>query len=88
MNTERGLATWHIGFNRLIDVLVALHTRGELELDTVNDASKACSECWTVAGSWREMEGARESVRGVAARLKGLLDANAKTYRGGRIYIP
>jgi len=88
MHPSRGLTTWHTGFSRLIDILVALHARGELELDTVNEASKACSECWTVAGAWREMEGGRESVKGVAARLKGLLDENGKTYRGGRVYVP
>ncbi|KZT05521.1 uncharacterized protein LAESUDRAFT_217445 [Laetiporus sulphureus 93-53] len=88
MNPERGLLSWRSGFSQLIDVLVALHARGELELETVNEASKACSECWTVAGAWREMEGGRESVKGVAARLKGLLDENGKTYGGGRVYVP
>ena len=39
-------------------------------------------------GAWREMEGGRESVKGVATRLKGLLDENGKTYRGGRVYVP
>ncbi|PCH41009.1 hypothetical protein WOLCODRAFT_137130 [Wolfiporia cocos MD-104 SS10] len=88
MNPEGGLTTWHTGFSRLIDLVVALHSRGELEVETVNEASKACSECWTVAGMWREMEYGRESVKGVAARLKGLLDENGKTYRGGRVYVP
>lgn len=88
MNPEHGLCNWHTGFNQLIDVLVVLHKRGELELDTVNAASRACSECWTVAGSWREMDAGRESVRGVATRLKGLLDENGKTYHGGRVYVP
>ncbi|KAH9938139.1 uncharacterized protein B0H18DRAFT_965774 [Fomitopsis serialis] len=88
MNPEHGLSSWHTGFQHLIDVLVALHNRGELELETVNAASKACSECWTVAGSWREMDAGRESVRGVAARLKGLLDDNGKTYRGGGCTLP
>ena len=88
MNPDHGHSNWSTGFSRLIDVLVVLHKRGELELDTFNAASRACSECWTVAGSWREMDAGRESVRGVAARLRGLLDENGKTYRGGRVYIP
>ncbi|KAH9844319.1 uncharacterized protein C8Q71DRAFT_732122 [Rhodofomes roseus] len=88
MNPDTGLSSWNIGFSQLIDVLVALHNRGELALDTVNAASKACSECWTVAGSWREMDAGRDTVRGVAVRLKGLLDENGKTYRGGRVYVP
>ncbi|KAF9646004.1 hypothetical protein BDM02DRAFT_3189196 [Thelephora ganbajun] len=56
MNPTTGLASWNVGFNRLVDVMVALHRRGQLELSTVNAASKACSECWNVAGSWRNME--------------------------------
>ena len=88
MNPDRGLAAWQTGLDRLVDVVVALHARGELEVATVNEASKACSECWTVAGSWRGMDDCREGVKGVAVRLKTLLDENGKTYRGGRIYVP
>ncbi|KAH9951571.1 hypothetical protein B0H21DRAFT_818022 [Amylocystis lapponica] len=88
MDPERGMTSWHTGFNRLVDVVVALHARGDLELGTVNEASKACSECWTVAGSWREMDECRAGVKAVAVRLKGLLDENGKTYRGSRIYVP
>lgn len=88
MNTETGMATWYTGFNRLIDVLIALHRRGELELETVSEASKACSECWTAAGSWREMQGCREGVQQIAVRLKSILDENGKTYKGGGIYVP
>ena len=88
MNSETGMATWYIGFSRLIDVLIALHRRGELELETVSEASKACSECWTVAGSWREMQDCREGVKEIATKLKSILDENGKTYKGGRIYVP
>ncbi|TCD69697.1 hypothetical protein EIP91_006714 [Steccherinum ochraceum] len=35
MNMEGGLNTWYTGFTRLVDVLVALHGRGELELETL-----------------------------------------------------
>lgn len=90
MNTTNGHVSWQAGFNRLVDVLAALDARGELELETVSAASKACSECWSVAGNWRELEDAncRESVRGIAVRLKGLLDENGRTYHGGRVYVP
>lgn len=89
MNPERGINTWCIGFNRLVDVLVALHARGELELETVNEASKACSECWqSVAGSWRELDKCRDGVRAVAAKLKKLLDENGRTYHGEQVYAP
>lgn len=88
MNPSSGLTSWNNGFNRLVDVLVALHHRNELELDTVSAASKACSECWTAAGNWREAEDTKENVRAIAVRLKGILDENGRTYRGGRVYVP
>lgn len=88
MNPERGLSTWQQGFNRLVDVIVALNSRGELEVETVSSASKACSECWSVAGTWREAETSRESIRDIAVRLKGILDENGRTYHGERIYAP
>ena len=88
MNSANGISTWITGFSRLVSVLEALHIRGELELDTVNAASKACSECWTVAGSWRDLHDSREGVRGVAGRLKRLLDENGRTFQGARVYVP
>lgn len=88
MNPEHGISTWYVGFSRLVDVLVALHARGELEVETVNQASKACSECWSVAGSWRGLDECREGVRAVAGRLKRLLDENGRTYRGETVYAP
>ena len=88
MNPEGGARSWRAGFNRLVDVMAALHSRQELEVETVNAASKACSECWGVAGSWREMDECREGVRAIATRLKGMLDTNGRTYRGEGIYVP
>jgi hypothetical protein len=71
MNPD-GLFTWNTGFNDLVAVLIALHARGELEVETVNEASKACSECWTIAGSWRGLDEARTLVRGVATKLRSV----------------
>ena len=88
MNVEGGIQSWREGFSRLVDVMVALHKRHELEWETVNVASKACSECWSAAGSWREMHECREGVTEIATRLRGLLDGNGKTYRGHPIYVP
>ncbi|KAH9994128.1 hypothetical protein BJV74DRAFT_832159 [Russula compacta] len=88
MNPTSGIISWTAGLNRLVDVLTALHARGELELETVNAASKACSECWTVAGNWRGLEECREGVRRVAVRLKRLLDENGRTFGGERVYVP
>ncbi|KAJ7129646.1 hypothetical protein C8R44DRAFT_700591 [Mycena epipterygia] len=77
-----GSTTWFVGLNQLVDLLVALHAREELELETVNAASNGRPECWTVAGTWKEMEPCRESVRKVGAKLRGLLDEGGHTYGG------
>lgn len=89
INSEGGLARWSAGFHRLVDVLLALHAKEQLELETVNEASKACSECWSVSGTYRGLtaEG-REVVRGIAARLKTMLDRDGRKYRGERVYAP
>lgn len=88
MSPGSGFTSWSAGFNRLVEVLVALHRRKELDLETVSTASKACSECWSVAGTWREMDGCRDSVRDIAVKLKSILDENGRTYHGGYVYVP
>ena len=88
MNPTTGLASWNVGFNRLVDIMVVLHRKGQLELRTVNAASKACSECWSVAGSWRNMEEVRQCVKNVATKLQDLLDENGRTFGGNRVYTP
>ncbi|KAJ7498899.1 hypothetical protein FB451DRAFT_14589 [Mycena latifolia] len=87
-DAHAGSTTWFVGLNRLVDLLVALHAREELEIETVNAASKACSECWTAAGTWRGLEECREGVRKVGAKLKNILDDNGLTYRGETVYSP
>ena len=79
LNPTEGMNSWCVGFRRIVDVLVALHSRGELELETINAASRACSECWTAAGNWIGLGGARECVKKIAAQLKTLLDENSST---------
>lgn len=88
MNPTTGLASWNVGLNRLVDLMVVLHQKGQLELSTMNAASKTCAECWSVAGSWRNMEEVRQCVKNVATKLQGLLDENGKTYGGNKVYAP
>ena len=83
-NPERGISTWSLGFCRLVDLVVVLHTRNELKLETVSAASKACSECWTAAGNWPGLNECRNRVRDIGGRLKKVLDSNERTYRGTR----
>jgi len=85
---DHGLHSWSVGFGRLVDIVVALHAKEELELETVDAASKACSECWSVGGSWRGLEECQEVVKKTALKLKRLLDENGRTYRGERVYAP
>lgn len=86
MNPEGGLGSWDAGFNRLVDVLTALHMRGELEVATMSEASKACSECWTVAGTFKGLENSRPLIRTIALRLRTLVPDG--TYAGLPIYTP
>ena len=88
MNPSGGLSSWNSGFNQLVDLAVALHARSELDLETVSAASKACSECWSVVDTWREVEECRTCMREIAVKLKGILDENGRTYRGGHICTP
>lgn len=67
---------------------MALHAKRELELETLNAASKACSECWSVGGSWPLGPGPHDVVRQIAVKLKRVLDENGRTYQGERIYAP
>lgn len=87
-NPTQGASTWASGFSNLIDLVVALHFKGELQLETMDAASKACSECWGVAGTWRNLNECKEVVRKVALKLKRILDANGRTYGGQRVYAP
>lgn len=88
MDPDNGVNTWFVGFSRLIDVIVALHVRSELDIETMNAASKACSECWSVSGAWKGLEECRDGIRKVAVKLKRLLDENGRTYLGERVYAP
>jgi hypothetical protein len=87
-NPTQGMNSWCAGLSQIVDFLTALHSRGELEIETINAASRACSECWTVAGNWRGLEGGRVCVRKVAIQLKSLLDENGRTYKGEAVYVP
>jgi hypothetical protein len=86
-----GLETWSKGFYLLADHILRLHNANELHLDTLNEASRACSECWMVAASWPAGvlgEQSRDVVRKIAAMLRSILDPNRTTYRGGLVYVP
>jgi len=85
---ERGISTWFTGLSRLVDLVIVLHKRDELELETINCASKACSECWTAAGNWTGLSACRSHVRDIGGKLKKILDPNERTYRGERVYAP
>jgi hypothetical protein len=82
MDPQHGLSTWSLGLSRIVDVVLALHARDELEVATLSAASMACSECWTTAGSFKGMQDSRAKVREIGNKLKKLLDPNRRTYKG------
>jgi hypothetical protein len=82
MNPGRGVATWFAGFSNLVDLIIVLDKRDELEIETLSAASRACSECWIAAGSWAGLIECRSRVEELAKKLKDILDDNKRTYRG------
>jgi len=82
------MTTWYKGLNQLVELVIALHKRDELELETVNAASKACSECWMIAGNWAGFDEVRNRVREIGGKLKSILDENERTYRGLSLFFP
>ncbi|KAG8705443.1 hypothetical protein FRC12_000011 [Ceratobasidium sp. 428] len=83
-----GIQTWSSGFHKLVDIMLALHARDQLEVATVSSASQSCSECWTMTCSFNGLEDARSGVRSIAARLRSILDPNGIEYRGEKVYVP
>ncbi|KAG2013643.1 hypothetical protein CC2G_010528 [Coprinopsis cinerea AmutBmut pab1-1] len=82
MNPDTGTQTWGIGLSRLVDVIVALHKRNELEPATLFAANKACKDCWVTSASFRGLEECRSRVRENGTKLRNLMDPNGKTYKG------
>jgi len=82
MNPGRGVTTWFVGFSNLVDLIIVLDKRDELEIETLSAASRACSECWIAAGSWAGLIECRRRVEELAKKLKDILDDNKRTYRG------
>ncbi|KAG9127590.1 hypothetical protein FRC07_011908 [Ceratobasidium sp. 392] len=87
-STTVGIQTWASGFHKLVDIMLALHAREQLELATLDTASQSCSECWTMTCSFSGLEEARSGVRSIAARLQSVLDPNGIEYRGEKVYVP
>lgn len=87
-NPTTGLAAWNAGLKGLVDVMIALHKKAQLEAATVSAASRACSECWSVADTWQHMENVRNCIGAVAKKLHGLLDKDRKSYQGTEVYTP
>ncbi|KAF8681512.1 Zinc finger-containing protein [Rhizoctonia solani] len=85
-SSTAGIQTWASGFHRLVDIMLVLHKRDELQIETLNRASQACSECWTMTCAFQGLQDARTGVRSIAARLQGILDPNGIEYKGEKVY--
>ncbi|KAJ1308621.1 hypothetical protein OPQ81_004319 [Rhizoctonia solani] len=86
-SSTAGIQTWASGFHRLVDIMLVLHKREELQLETLNCASQACSECWTMTCAFQGLQDARAGVRSIAARLQSILDPNGIEYKGEKVYV-
>jgi hypothetical protein len=83
IDPEGGIATWKTGFNRLVDLAVVLHHRSKLELDTVNDAFKACFKCWSVTTTHLARHGrvCSEKNQSLTITIQSKPLKNTSTYR-------
>ena len=70
---DTGIDEWATGMNNVLDILVALHSSSQLEYETVHALSSALSESWGNTFS-KEMEAAQQHIKGLLARLRGLMD--------------
>ncbi len=70
-------------------VIIALHRRGELDLETLNEASKACAEAWSICGSWRGLDNGKTAIGSMSTRLReNVLDEDGVSYKGEPVYVP
>ncbi|KZO98185.1 hypothetical protein CALVIDRAFT_479224 [Calocera viscosa TUFC12733] len=82
-----GLLSWQLGLQALINLMLALHTRNQLEWETMNAASRALAECWSICLCWTGMELAKGAVQGAGGKLKAVLDRDDPTrYKGRPLY--
>ncbi|KAG8983603.1 hypothetical protein FRB90_005876 [Tulasnella sp. 427] len=81
-----GVSQWALGLNRICETL---HRKGELELETLNEMSRACAEAWSITSSWRGMEKGKTVIGDLSARLReNVLDPDGLSYKGEAIYVP
>jgi len=84
-----GVNQWALGFNRLCEVIIALHRKSELEIETLNEASRACAEAWSICDSWRGFDSGRNVIGNISTRLReNVLDADGVSYKGQEVYVP
>jgi len=87
--TADGVNQWALGFNRLCEVIIALHRKSDLELETLNEASRACAEAWSICGSWRGLDAGRNVIGNISTRLReNVLDPDGVSYKGQAVYVP
>ncbi|EJU06402.1 hypothetical protein DACRYDRAFT_19572 [Dacryopinax primogenitus] len=83
-----GLLSWQLGLHSLISLMLALHAQDQLEWDTMNAASRALAECWSISLCWNGMEAAKGVVQSAGGRLKAVLDKDDPTRYKGRLLYP
>lgn len=71
---ETGVSQWAMGFDRIMDVLAALHASSQLELLTVEAVRNALAECWSSSESISPTTVVQEKIKALAGRLRRLMD--------------
>jgi hypothetical protein len=76
---ETGITQWALGFERIMDVVAALHASSLLDVETVQAVNGALSESWSNTDTIQGTEFAQEKIKGLAGRLRKLLDNGEST---------
>ena len=69
---QDGIASWRLGWDRIVDLLTALHYRGELEYATVNAASSQSRPLTLMSRVEHPSIGALSECWSVSASYKGV----------------
>lgn len=74
LNSESGIDSWTTGFKHLVELLLHLHRKGDLDPATMGMSIRACYECWVAIGSFQNLDRGRAVVQECGSKLRACLD--------------
>jgi len=80
-----GIERWKNGLHSLVNVVVALHAKDQLEFETIDEAARALAQCWSITLGWTGMDYAQVSVQQVGEKLTSVLDIDDRSRYKGRV---